>query len=438
MATSRSVAVTGAPYADKRISAPVRGAQGCRVPRPRPGFSLYFLLHAPPPARFRSPGRARLRTPPTWSSSPRPTCTATPPPGTTTGTRPFAGGLVRAATVVDSLRRRYPAHVVLVDAGDLIQGNPFAAYFARVAPRDPNPMVDVMGAMGYDAATPGNHEFNFGVPFMLRALGGAAFPFVSGNIYALPRDTLALPPVCRGAAGRRAGGDHRLHHARRHGLGRGQRAEPPAGGADRPGRRPGAGGAGSVSPTSWSPWSTAAWTSRRPMIPPGVGPENDAAVAGPPAGEAGARRGAGHTHREMTDSVHQRCPFRPAAGTGRMSLAVVHVYLVHERPGLAAGVRPCRDRPPGPGAAAGVDRPPAGAAGPGGAGMGGPAARARPGPPCRPRRRGSEVTPIVNFINEVERRRTGADLAVHAGLRHLCRVHRGRYHRGPGRRPLSL
>ena len=106
---------------------------------------------------------------------------------------PFPGGLVRAAHVVDSLRARYPGKVVLVDAGDLIQGDPFAIYLAQVSPRDPHPVLDVMGAMGYDAATPGNHEFNWGVPFMLRALHGASFPYVSGNIYSLPQDTLAFP-----------------------------------------------------------------------------------------------------------------------------------------------------------------------------------------------------------------------------------------------------
>ena len=106
---------------------------------------------------------------------------------------PFPGGLVRAARIVDSLRARYPGKVVLVDAGDAIQGDPFAIYMAQVAPRDPHPVIDIMGAMSYDAATPGNHEFNWGVPFMLRALHGASFPYVSGNIYSLPQDTLAFP-----------------------------------------------------------------------------------------------------------------------------------------------------------------------------------------------------------------------------------------------------
>ncbi len=91
-------------------------------------------------------------------------------------------GLVRVATVVDSLRRAHPGRVVLVDAGDLIQGNPYATYFARVAPRRPHPILDAMNRMGYDAAVPGNHEFNFGPEVMRRALGAARFPYVSANI----------------------------------------------------------------------------------------------------------------------------------------------------------------------------------------------------------------------------------------------------------------
>src|SRR5690606_20712409 len=98
------------------------------------------------------------------------------------GDRPFEGGLVRAATVVDSLRRAHPGEVILVDAGDLIQGNAFAAYHARMSVRDTNPIIRTMNRLGYDAATPGNHEFNWGLETFRRALGAAAFPYVSGNI----------------------------------------------------------------------------------------------------------------------------------------------------------------------------------------------------------------------------------------------------------------
>ena len=43
-----------------------------------------------------------------------------------------------------------------------------------------------MNLAGYDAATPGNHDFDWGVPELERALADAAFPYVSANIFASP------------------------------------------------------------------------------------------------------------------------------------------------------------------------------------------------------------------------------------------------------------
>ena len=108
--------------------------------------------------------------------------------------QPFPGGLARVATIVDSLKALYPGEVVVVDAGDLLQGDPFATYFARVKPRDPNPLIEAMSLTGYDVATPGNHEFDWGLKVMRQAVAGAAFPYVSGNIYTVEGDTLLYPP----------------------------------------------------------------------------------------------------------------------------------------------------------------------------------------------------------------------------------------------------
>jgi 2',3'-cyclic-nucleotide 2'-phosphodiesterase / 3'-nucleotidase / 5'-nucleotidase len=108
--------------------------------------------------------------------------------------RPFPGGLARVATVVDSLRARFPGQVVLVDAGDLLQGDAFATYFGRVAPAEPHPIVEAMNLTGYDAATPGDHDFDWGLPFLRRAVTDARFPYVSANIYAASGDSLLYPP----------------------------------------------------------------------------------------------------------------------------------------------------------------------------------------------------------------------------------------------------
>jgi 2',3'-cyclic-nucleotide 2'-phosphodiesterase/3'-nucleotidase/5'-nucleotidase len=94
--------------------------------------------------------------------------------------RAHPGGLTRAATVIDSLRARYPGQVVLVDAGDLIEGDAFAAHFQE-NPREPHPILDAMDALEYDAIVPGNHDFNFGLEFFRRSYVGRNFRVVCAN-----------------------------------------------------------------------------------------------------------------------------------------------------------------------------------------------------------------------------------------------------------------
>jgi 2',3'-cyclic-nucleotide 2'-phosphodiesterase (5'-nucleotidase family) len=103
-----------------------------------------------------------------------------------------ARGLTRAATIVDSLRATAPERVILIDAGDLLQGNPFAYVAARVAPDAPNPIIAAMNAMRYDAIAIGNHEFNYGLPYLRGAIAQADFPFLAANAYA-PGGTRAFP-----------------------------------------------------------------------------------------------------------------------------------------------------------------------------------------------------------------------------------------------------
>ncbi|MDB4880982.1 MAG: cpdB [Gemmatimonadetes bacterium] len=93
-------------------------------------------------------------------------------------------GLARAATIVDSLRASAPGRMVLLDAGDLLQGNSLTYVAARVTPAGgPHPVIAAMNAMGYDAAAIGNHEFNYGVPFFDDAIRGSRVPFLATNAY---------------------------------------------------------------------------------------------------------------------------------------------------------------------------------------------------------------------------------------------------------------
>jgi 2',3'-cyclic-nucleotide 2'-phosphodiesterase/3'-nucleotidase len=91
-------------------------------------------------------------------------------------------GLARAATIIDSLRRHHPDRVVVVDAGDDLQGTPIAHIALRDSLR-PNPIIGAMNAVRYDAAVIGNHEFNYGLGYLNRAISQATFPFIAANIY---------------------------------------------------------------------------------------------------------------------------------------------------------------------------------------------------------------------------------------------------------------
>jgi 2',3'-cyclic-nucleotide 2'-phosphodiesterase (5'-nucleotidase family) len=104
-----------------------------------------------------------------------------------------ARSLAGAATIVDSVRRRHPARSVLVDAGDLLQGNPLTFVAARVAPQLVHPVIASMNVMRYDAAVVGNHEFNYGVPLLRAAMERAGFPFLAANVHDASGRPFATP-----------------------------------------------------------------------------------------------------------------------------------------------------------------------------------------------------------------------------------------------------
>jgi 2',3'-cyclic-nucleotide 2'-phosphodiesterase (5'-nucleotidase family) len=109
---------------------------------------------------------------------------------------PDPGGLARVAAVLDSLRGAYPGRVVVVDAGDAVTGSPFGSYFVYVAPRTPNPVIDALNALQYDAATLGEHDFDAGMPALNQRLAAATFSVVNANLQVLGgrEDTLAYRP----------------------------------------------------------------------------------------------------------------------------------------------------------------------------------------------------------------------------------------------------
>ena len=93
-------------------------------------------------------------------------------------------GLARTASILTELRAE-AANSLTVDNGDYLQGNPMGDYIAYkkgMAAGDVHPIIAGMNAVGYDAGTLGNHEFNYGVEFLTNVNAGAGFPVVCANV----------------------------------------------------------------------------------------------------------------------------------------------------------------------------------------------------------------------------------------------------------------
>ncbi|MER8615058.1 bifunctional 2',3'-cyclic-nucleotide 2'-phosphodiesterase/3'-nucleotidase [Mesorhizobium sp. M0220] len=93
-------------------------------------------------------------------------------------------GLSRTASLIEAVRKE-ATNAMLIDNGDILQGNPMGDYFAYergMKDGDLHPVMKGMNLLGYECSTLGNHEFNYGLSFMDKVLAGANFPFVCANL----------------------------------------------------------------------------------------------------------------------------------------------------------------------------------------------------------------------------------------------------------------
>ena len=84
------------------------------------------------------------------------------------------GGYLRRAAFVEQQRKQYP-NLLLIDSGDFSQGSPY--YTLNKGEVE----VGLMNIMRYDAATIGNHEFDFGLENMAHIFRMAKFPILCSN-----------------------------------------------------------------------------------------------------------------------------------------------------------------------------------------------------------------------------------------------------------------
>lgn len=104
-----------------------------------------------------------------------------------TNTADESGSLAQIATVVKKLKKENP-NTILVDAGDVIEGNSQGLFL-----NETNPMIVAMNEIGYDTWTLGNHEFNKGIPTLEKNMNQFKGTVLAGNVYKKDGTTLGKP-----------------------------------------------------------------------------------------------------------------------------------------------------------------------------------------------------------------------------------------------------
>lgn len=95
--------------------------------------------------------------------------------------KPWQGSMARVATYVDSVRTAH-SNVVLLDNGDILQGQPTVYYYNFIDTVSPHIVDDVYGYLGYDAVTIGNHDVETGHAVYDRWVASSPAPVLGANV----------------------------------------------------------------------------------------------------------------------------------------------------------------------------------------------------------------------------------------------------------------
>lgn len=98
-----------------------------------------------------------------------------------TGTE-TAGSLARVHALVQKERETYGENLILLENGDILQGQPTAYYYNYMDTVAPHLTAEIMNYMGYDAATVGNHDVETGRRVMDRWAGQCRCAMLGANI----------------------------------------------------------------------------------------------------------------------------------------------------------------------------------------------------------------------------------------------------------------
>ena len=107
---------------------------------------------------------------------------------------PGEGSLARVSTAVDSLRAANPGGVILLDNGDILQGQPTVYYYNFIDTVSPHIVPEIFDFMGYDAATIGNHDVETGHAVYDRVNKAMNIPWLGANVIDTLTDAPYLTP----------------------------------------------------------------------------------------------------------------------------------------------------------------------------------------------------------------------------------------------------
>lgn len=94
----------------------------------------------------------------------------------------WQGSLARVCAAVQKEREVYGDNLLLLDNGDILQGQPSAYYYNFINTEAPHLVSEIMNYMKYDAGSVGNHDVETGRPVMERWIDQCNFPVLGANI----------------------------------------------------------------------------------------------------------------------------------------------------------------------------------------------------------------------------------------------------------------
>ena len=96
--------------------------------------------------------------------------------------KPLKGTLARVNTYVEQQRRSYGDRLLLIDNGDILQGQPTCYWSDYIVPYKENIAASLINYMGYDAETVGNHDIETGHAVYDKWIREVRCPMLGANI----------------------------------------------------------------------------------------------------------------------------------------------------------------------------------------------------------------------------------------------------------------